>query len=94
MFNEFNWGGYLLYRLWPEQKVFIDSQSDFYGESLTREAASIEEGEPGWESALSGFEIDRIVVPRTAGLVPAALASHHWALAYEDAIAAILVRTQ
>ncbi len=32
MFNEFTWGGYLLYRLWPEQKVFIDGQTDFYGE--------------------------------------------------------------
>ena len=25
------WGGYLIYRFYPEQKVFIDGRSDFYG---------------------------------------------------------------
>jgi hypothetical protein len=34
-FNYFPWGGYILYRAWPEQHVFIDGQTDFYGESLT-----------------------------------------------------------
>ncbi|MGZ9225976.1 MAG: hypothetical protein ACXW4M_10515, partial [Anaerolineales bacterium] len=37
MFNHFTWGGYILYRLWPPETVFIDGQTDFYGESLTRE---------------------------------------------------------
>jgi hypothetical protein len=91
MFNDFNWGGYLLFRLWPEQKVFIDSQSDFYGEPLTRQADSIAAGEPGWETALDGFGIDWIIVPHNAGLVPAALATPDWHVAYQDGIATILV---
>ncbi|MCK5923631.1 MAG: hypothetical protein KAG66_22045, partial [Methylococcales bacterium] len=38
VFNEFIWGGYLLYRLYPaEQIVFIDAQTDYYGEALTLE---------------------------------------------------------
>jgi hypothetical protein len=36
-FNYFPWGGYLLYRRWPGAKVFIDGQTDFYGETLTRQ---------------------------------------------------------
>jgi len=30
MFNEYAYGGYLLWRLYPEQKVFIDGRSDVY----------------------------------------------------------------
>ena len=30
MYNELAWGGYILHA-WPEQRVFIDGQTDFYG---------------------------------------------------------------
>lgn len=30
MFNEYGYGGYLLYNLYPEQKVFIDGRTDIY----------------------------------------------------------------
>lgn len=30
MFNDFTYGGYLIYRLYPKQKVFIDGRSDVY----------------------------------------------------------------
>ncbi len=33
VYNEFIWGGYLLYA-WPEVPVFIDGQTDFYGEAV------------------------------------------------------------
>jgi hypothetical protein len=41
MFNYFIWGGYLLYREWPDLQVFIDGQTDFYGETLSREYLSV-----------------------------------------------------
>ena len=91
-FNDFNWGGYLLYRLWPAQRVFIDSQSDFYGEALTRQAASIAAGGSGWEDSLDRFGVTRIFIPRNAGLAAAASSSLHWTIAYEDAIAIVLDR--
>lgn len=30
MFNEFRYGGYLLYHLYPQKKIFIDGRTDFY----------------------------------------------------------------
>ncbi len=30
MFNEYGYGGYLLYRLYPQQKVFVDGRTDLY----------------------------------------------------------------
>ena len=92
MFSDFNWGGYLLYRLWPGQQVFIDSQSDFYGEALTREAAQIAAGDPGWQAALDRHEVHWILVPRSAGLASAASSSPAWRVTYQDDIAVILIR--
>ncbi len=34
MFNEYNYGGYLLYRLYPYQKVFIDGRTDVYIDNI------------------------------------------------------------
>ncbi len=92
MFNDFNWGGYLLYRLWPEQRVFIDSQSDFYGESLTRQAADIAAAAPGWQAALERYQIDWIFIPRQTGLAAAAGSSPGWRIVYQDGLAVIFVR--
>jgi hypothetical protein len=41
VFNYFIWGGYLLYRQWPDMRVFIDGQTDFYGEALTRQYVQV-----------------------------------------------------
>lgn len=71
MFNDFNWGGYLLYRLWPQQKVFIDSQSDFYGEDLTRQAAEVSAGSPGWQAVLDEHTVNWMLLPVEAGLADA-----------------------
>ena len=92
MFNDFNWGGYLLYRLWPRQQVFIDSQSDFYGEALTKQAAEIAAGAPGWDADLVEYDISWILVPRTSGLAQAAAASSAWQIEYQDDVAIILIR--
>ena len=92
MFNDFNWGGYLLFKLWPENKVFIDSQSDFYGEELTRQYAAILGGEGSWEKTLSQYGVTWIIVPSKSGLAEAARESANWQIAYQDPLAVILVR--
>ncbi len=89
MFNDFNWGGYLLYRLWPQQKVFIDSQSDFYGEALTRQSAEIAAGDPGWQSELEHYQVNWMLIPRSSGLAEAVRQDPAWHLAYEDQVSVI-----
>ena len=92
MFNDFNWGGYLLFRLWPGNHVFIDSQSDFYGESLTRQYAAILSGQGDWEAKLSQYNVAWIIVPPASGLAQSARAGFEWYVVYEDPTAVIFVR--
>ena len=88
MFNEFNWGGYLLYRLWPHHLVFMDSQTDFYGESLTRDYSQIINARNGWEARMEEYKIDWVVITNDSPLATAL----DWDVLYQDETATILRR--
>lgn len=90
MFNNFIWGGYLLYRLWPEQSVFIDGQTDFYGEHLAREYTRVASLREGWESVLEEYDVAWVIVQSDKPLVQALQKELNWRLVYRDDTAAIL----
>ncbi|MFN8435642.1 MAG: hypothetical protein U0V18_16580 [Anaerolineales bacterium] len=89
VFNYFTWGGYLLYREWPNQLVFIDGQTDFYGEILTREYEKVISLDEGWESVLEKYEISWALVEVNSPLAKT-LADHGWTTQYKDGTAIIL----
>jgi len=92
MFNDLNWGGYILYRLWPGKQVFIDSQSDFYGEALIREYAGIFTADGNWDGELKQYNVSWILVSPHTNLAKAASIAPDWQMAYEDSVAVIYVR--
>lgn len=89
MFNDINWGGYLLYRLWPGQDVFIDSQTDFYGEALVRKYETALTARKGWENILGTYDVKWTILPASAPLT-LRLSEAGWNVIYEDATAIIL----
>lgn len=89
IFNQFTWGGYLLYREWPDQLVFIDGQTDFYGEALTREYERVISVSDGWENVLIKYDVDWVIIPSDSILADK-LAQQRWQELYRDAIAVIL----
>lgn len=94
VFNYFPWGGYLLYRLWPEQRVFIDGQTDFYGEDLTREYEQVITLQPGWQAVLQRYHVRWVIMPKDSDLVRALEAGTAWQRLYEDDTAAVLFATR
>ena len=70
-FNHFPWGGYLLYRSWPERLVFIDGQTDFYGEELTREYEKVITLGNGWPIVLESYDIEWALIPYESPLADA-----------------------
>lgn len=89
MFNDINWGGYLLFRLWPKQLVFIDSQTDFYGEQLAREYASTISANLPWEDVFNKYQIQWVIIPPDIPLHKE-LVSAGWETLYKDNVAIIL----
>ena len=90
-FNEFDWGGYLLYRLWPEQKIFMDGHTHIYGDALSREYVSVVELDPGWEAILDKYQIEWVIL-RSGQPLASALAQAGWQVIYDDDIAVIFQR--
>jgi hypothetical protein len=77
IFNELAWGGYILYA-WPEQKVFIDAQTDFYGEPLSQEYYSTRSAQADWESAMRRWRVSLVLLPSDAPLASVLSADDRW----------------
>ena len=63
LYNEYAWGGYLIWRFWPERRVFIDGRCLVYGDKVIGEAISVSKGQQGWESILEKYDVEGILVP-------------------------------
>jgi len=90
VYNEFTWGGYLLYRLWPETKVFIDGQTDFYGAALVREYLTVLNVQEGWNSILDKYAVEWVLIPRNSAITEQLKSDSDWAVLYEDDVAVIM----
>ena len=93
VYNEFGWGGYLLYRAWPTIHVFIDGQTDFYGEKLTREYVRIRALSPDWEALLEKHGVRWAIIPPDVALNQALEMSAEWSSIFSDSTAVVWTRT-
>jgi hypothetical protein len=91
LFNEMPWGGYLLYSR-PDIPLFIDGQTDFYGEELSRDYLRIRELGPGAFDLLDEYSIDWVLVRSTVPLVQGLDLKAEWTCVYRDPIASVFVR--
>lgn len=91
MFNEFDWGGYLLLKLWPSQQIFMDGHTHIYGEALTKEYEQVTALAPGWENLLAKYDVTWAILRKNAPLVET-LSTSGWKIAYQDDTAVVLTR--
>jgi hypothetical protein len=89
-FNYFPWGGYLLFRLWPDEKVFIDGQTDFYGEKLTRQYEQVITLGSDWQDVLRQYGIQWVLMPPESKLARALEEEPGWRPVYQDRTAIYL----
>lgn len=90
MFNAFDWGGYILLHLWPQQNVFIESQTDVRGE-LTREYEAVVTLSSNWQEIFRKYDISWVIIPPQWGLARE-LTARGWKTVYQDPTTIILVR--
>jgi len=91
MFNDFNWGGYILFHLWPQQKVFIESQTDTTGE-VTRKYEAVVTLQDDWDTVFRDYEITWAIIPVHSPLAMALASDSEWITAYQDSVAIIYYR--
>jgi len=95
MMNHYNWGGYFIWKLYPEYKVYIDGRADVYGDSFLDEFASLYyiKGQR-WRTPLEEWDIQTVVLPPDAPLVTALGALPGWQRIFSDRQAVVLTRTR
>jgi len=61
-FTTDQWADYLIY-LHPEQKVFVDGRSDFYGPEIGDQFLLVMRGMPGWEKVIEKYGFNLALLP-------------------------------
>ena len=92
MFSTDRWSGYLIYRLYPETKLFIDDRHDFYGEAFLKEYLKALEADLGWRDVLDKNGVTAVLVPPDAPLANVLKESSDWKVAYDDGVAILFSR--
>lgn len=100
MFNEYGFGGYLIWRLYPEKNVFIDGrmlEPELINEYNTIASASNRIKE-SWEDIIQKYNISYIVMPplyptgEMYPIVERLIESNDWALVYNDHLSLIFIK--
>jgi hypothetical protein len=89
VFSSDDWSGYIIYRLYPRVRVFLDGRSDYYGPQLGEEFADLMSGKPGWEAHLEKYGVETLLLPTTSSLTIAVKGSNRWRPIYDDGVAII-----
>jgi hypothetical protein len=104
LFVYYDWGGYAIWKLYPEYRVFVDGRADLYGDDsqgsyqqgndLLRQFKTAIQLHNGWRDTLDLWKVDTILVPPNCALAQGLLTDPTWHVAFGDSNAVILLRTQ
>lgn len=94
LFNDFNWGGYLIYRLFPGTKVSMDGRTTAYAPETLRAYMRTHYAAAGWERFLAQCEPEVILWPADGPLVSVLRALPEWRIEFEDRTAVVFVRSR
>jgi len=89
VFSSDVWGDYLIWRLYPTGRVFVDGRSDFYGAEFENKYTDVLNIKYDWEKTLGRFGVDTILLPPSAPLSGALKESSRWRVVYDDGVALI-----
>jgi hypothetical protein len=84
-----DWGGYLIYRLYPDVRVFWDGRTDFYGAAYNLAAVNAFTGRPGWQKTLAENRITAVLVPVDQPLASLLAESGDWHAVYRGEVAVL-----
>ena len=82
LFHDDRSGGYLIWAVWPERRVFIDDRAELYRD-LMAEFVAVRDGSTAWEPVFDREAIDEVLLSVDEELVDSLLAAG-WNVAYSD----------
>jgi hypothetical protein len=92
IFNSYNWGGYLIFELWPDYPVYIDGRTDLYDDAFIRRYLAITAAQEGWQKRLDEDGINLVLIEPGSLLARFLNVEPDWREIYRDDIAVIFRR--
>ncbi|HKO24802.1 MAG TPA: hypothetical protein VJY65_08695, partial [Chloroflexota bacterium] len=91
LLNSYDWGGYLIWTLYPRVRVYVDGRPDMYGDAFMDLFVRTWRAQPGWQATLRrGVRL--VLVEPTSGLGHALATTRGWRVTYRDAVSVLYER--
>jgi hypothetical protein len=92
LFNSYDFGGYLIWRLYPRYRVYIDGRTDLYGHAFFDEFLQVYQVNVDPRPILDRDGIRTVLVEPQSSLARFLRTQVNWKLVYEDPTAVIFSR--
>ncbi len=92
MFNSYNWGGYLIWHLYPDYPVFIDGRTNLSDDQFIREYLKVPWVRPGWREVLDQYRVNFILIESDSILAAFLAEGDEWQSVHADTVATVFLR--
>ncbi len=91
IFNSYNWGGYVLWDLYPRYRSFVDGRTDLFDDEILEDYLRAWRADEGWQQVLDAWNIQTVLIEPEAPLSDV-LQRNGWQRIYSDDQATVLTR--
>ncbi|HZQ34391.1 MAG TPA: hypothetical protein VFD32_00545, partial [Dehalococcoidia bacterium] len=89
LFNDYDWGGYLLNAFDPGRQVYIDGRTEMYGERFFDRYVQAVAAEPGWQRTLADSGAEAVLLKPTDPLAIVLARDAGWRPLYRDGVSVL-----
>jgi len=92
LFSSYTWSGYLIWKLYPQQLVYIDGRMDVYSDDIVMDYQHIYYAYPDWRQLLEQRPTTLVLVEPDSKLASAVNDDANWEPVYQDSQSVIYSR--
>lgn len=93
LYNDYVWGGYLIWELHPDRPVFIDGRAEvYYPNKVFDDEMKLFRVAPGWQEALRRRGVEVVLTDKKGALAEALRTSPEWKVAFTGKVEAVFTR--
>jgi hypothetical protein len=94
VFTSDQWADYLIFRSYPQQRVFFDGRSDFYGPEIGQQYLRMAGGHYEWEQLIERYGFDYVLSPVDWALGSILKRDARWRIVEDDGKAILFERVK
>jgi hypothetical protein len=92
IFTTDQWGDYLIYHNYPQQRVFLDGRTNYYGPKILSEYSGLMDGQRTWKQILEQYRFDLILCSPDAALASLITLDPEWRTVDSDKKAVLFAK--